>query len=566
MFLPYSYIEYWTYHSLDARLDLVAVLIITHGVFSLLTFLMFFSLGRYSTIDSFNMESNNSSNVPPTQVKKRKINNDDSAAQAEVGGSEILSLMKQMMCTMSSMQNKLDLVTHKLNNIEAKHDKLEAKNLHLESSLQQMSDRQRYNEVLLKNQKWKYPTDIWKPEFGIGHRREREQEREQVERGLSFIAQIKKATCEMRYGITDGNTVQISDSHHDHARGNYMPHWQEFAHALEEYKYYLQFSSLPRVTKSTFEISSVHLPHDVIGLLSKALRDTYFDSFILEYNSMMGSVGFDFAIRYVHSNTILKDFTFNENPINSREDLSQLCDVIKMHPTLESISMIAGSSGDDITGNEMLCCIIDAGGNKLKQINLSDNSINTGRSSFLHDFLVTNPVLQKLILRENHIDDVDAKFLALALRNNTNLEYLDLTDNPLTAEGVKQLMGVEFDETSLNAAAASNHTCRIINPHCPDFNGCRLTNPDDQPFEKKALRAKKIYILLSRGNMISSNVQKMGDADVELLPMILSSIQKYSTYHIGDHAPNQHYDDVNALSLVYEFMRHWDKAISALEL
>ena len=228
--------------------------------------------------------------------------------------------------------------------------------------------------------------------------------------------------------------------------------------------------------------------------------------------------------------------------------------------------MIAGSSGDDITGNEMLCCIIDAGGNKLKQINLSDNSINTGRSSFLHDFLVTNPVLQKLILRENHIDDVDAKFLALALRNNTNLEYLDLTDNPLTAEGVKQLMGVEFDETSLNAAAASNHTCRIINPHCPDFNGCRLTNPDDQPFEKKALRAKKIYILLSRGNMISSNVQKMGDADVELLPMILSSIQKYSTYHIGDHAPNQHYDDVNALSLVYEFMRHWDKAISALEL
>ena len=68
------------------------------------------------------------------------------------------------------------------------------------------------------------------------------------------------------------------------------------------------------MTKSTFEISSVHLPHDVIGLLSKALLDTYFDSFILEYNSMMGSVGFDFAMNYVHSNTILKDFTFNENP------------------------------------------------------------------------------------------------------------------------------------------------------------------------------------------------------------------------------------------------------------
>ena len=60
MFLPYSYIEYWTYHSLDARLymNIVAFnLIITHGVFSLLTFLMFFSLGRYSTIDSFNMET-----------------------------------------------------------------------------------------------------------------------------------------------------------------------------------------------------------------------------------------------------------------------------------------------------------------------------------------------------------------------------------------------------------------------------------------------------------------------------------------------------------------------------
>ena len=120
---------------------------------------------------------------------------------------------------------------------------------------------------------------------------------------------------------------------------------------------------------------------------------------------------------------------------------------------------------------------------------------------------------------------------------------------------------------SLNAAAASNHTCRIITPHGPDFNGSRLTNPDDQPFEKRALRAKKIYILLSQGNMISNNAQQLGDsADVELLPTILDSIQKYSTYHIGDHAPNQHYDDVNALSLVYEFIRTWDKAVSALEM
>ena len=92
---------------------------------------------------------------------------------------------------------------------------------------------------------------------------------------------------------------------------------------------------------------------------------------------MMGSGGFDFVMTYVQNNPILKDFTFNENPVSSREEISLLCDVIKVHPTLESISMIAGCSGDDITGNEMLCCIIDAGGNKLKQINLSDNSVST---------------------------------------------------------------------------------------------------------------------------------------------------------------------------------------------
>ena len=299
--------------------------------------------------------------------------------------------------------------------------------------------------------------------------------------------------------------------------------------------------------------------------LSKALADTNFKAFGLE-NNAMGRAGFDFLMNYARSNPILKELSLKDNRIHDREKLDQLCEVINIHPSLDSISFV-GCNWEELTGYDMLCSLIDSGGSKLVEINLTDNNINTGRSTVLRDFIVTNPPLQKLILQDNHLDDVDATFIALALQQNTNLRYIDLRENPITDEGMGALKVTEFDRSSLNGAASSNHTCLIIYPDNDEVmneNG-RGIHPEETLFDTKLIRAKKIYTVLSTGNITCSNFQQLEDAPIEVLPTLLTSIQQYSTYHIGNTAPNQYYDDVSSLSLVYEVMRYWEPAVSVFE-
>ena len=55
------------------------------------------------------------------------------------------------------------------------------------------------------------------------------------------------------------------------------------------------------------------------------------------------------------------------------------------------------------------------------------------------------------------------------------------------------------------------------------------------------------------------------DVLVELLPVILSSIERYSEYHIHDHAPPQDATDVKPISLMFEILQRWDKSLAVFE-
>ena len=529
---------------------------------------------------------NNNNNTEPQTIKKRKTNNDSTlqhslsemkvAEQEQNNNNELLELkdmMKQMMeynsTQLSSIQIKMDIVTERLTSMETKIDQLEErngqlessldnmthKNGQLESSLENMKHQQKYQEVLLKNQKWDYPADDRETRTALS-----------ILQGL-FIGQSKKVTREIRYGIGNcGNgQVHFDLDHFTHTIHILLPHWTEFCKALEDYKYCLR--CLPEECNSSFQITNMQLLLPTVTLLVKALSDTNFKALRLESNSMMDRSGFEFVVNYVRSNPILKVLSLKYNFIHDGEDMNQLCEVINAHPSLNSISLVA-CNGDEITGYDMLYSLITAGGNKLVEINLTDNSIITGRSTFLHDFLNTNPPLQKLILQDNHLDNVDATFIASALQQNTNLRYIDLRENPITDEGTGSLKITEFDRSSLNGAASSNHTCLIIYPDNDEVmneNGTGI-HPEERLFNTKLVRAKKIYIVLSTGNITCSNFQQLEDAPIEVLPTLLTSIQQYSTYHEGDADPNQYYDDVSSLSLVYEVMRYWEPAVSVFDV
>ena len=120
----------------------------------------------------------------------------------------------------------------------------------------------------------------------------------------------------------------------------------------------------------------------------------------------------------------------------------------------------------------------------------------------------------------------------------------------------------EFDPTSLNTAADSNHTFYIVGKASFNVNPLNKLSASIDP---KKVRQQKIYHVLSSRNKECSNVQHLDDVPIEFLPYMLGSIQQYSEYHAGENTPPKHDKDVNALSVVYETMRRWDKAFSVYE-
>ena len=112
--------------------------------------------------------------------------------------------------------------------------------------------------------------------------------------------------------------------------------------------------------------------------------------------------------------------------------------------------------------------------------------------------MARNSVLETLQLYRNQLDDNDAIAIAGALKYNTSLRDLQLTSNNISKIGWAALRKAEFDDTSLNSAADSNHTCAIWYPpedeeiqwlDTSEMNGDR----DTVPFDAKYVRQKKIF-------------------------------------------------------------------------
>ena len=166
------------------------------------------------------------------------------------------------------------------------------------------------------------------------------------------------------------------------------------------------------------------------------------------------------------------------------------------------------------------------------------------------------------------------------MKYNTNLRVLDVTNNNLTRTGWGVLRKAEFDDTSLNSAADSNHSCAIWYPSGDDeiqgFDTSEMNGRYDSEnnFDERKVKEKKVYSILSSRNRNCSNVGHFDDIPVEILPDMLRSIQQYSEYNVLDdeddaeeYSPcSQDINDVNPLSLVFEVCRYWDKSLSVYEL
>ena len=187
----------------------------------------------------------------------------------------------------------------------------------MNSRFDDVDNKQKYHEVLLKNQQWKYSAPRPSGEYW-------DEEEEDAE---EFLTQIEQCTEEMRYGTSNGNVV-IDVSYNE----AFLPHWQEFANALEQHHHSLK--CLPEDTITKLRLCDMELPDAVLDLLSKPLESTQFTQFLLRDNNF-GQDGINFALKYLKSNCIMKEFGLCSNPIDNLEQIKQLCKIVKdHHPSL----------------------------------------------------------------------------------------------------------------------------------------------------------------------------------------------------------------------------------------
>jgi len=355
----------------------------------------------------------------------------------------------------ATMQGDINRLTQKCHSIETSildnHTTNSTMTSLLRTTCDRIEEKQKYHDVMLQNQKWEYSAE--RPSDDYWEDIEGEDEDGEAE---EFLEQIKRYTEEMRYGTGNGEIVLNA---HLPYNEEFLPHWKEFANALEQYHYHLKQSP---DTVSNLELFNMDLPETVIDLLSKALKSTHFQKIDMRHNNF-GQKGINFTLKYLRSNRNVKELYLIGNPINNTDDINKLCKIVKVHPTIECLTL-ANCKGGDINGYDMLTRIMTAGKNKLKFIDLSNNRIRTEGRTYICDFLATNLILTDLFLENNQLSDNDAIGIAEALRQNTKLFFLRLTHNNITKTGWKALRKAEFDNSSLNAASDSNHTCNIKYP------------------------------------------------------------------------------------------------------
>jgi hypothetical protein len=187
---------------------------------------------------------------------------------------------------------------------------------------------------------------------------------------------------------------------------------------------------------------------------------------------------------------------------------------------------------------------------RILRLDLESNNIRTGGGTDIPDFLAGNPPLTHLHLAKNHLDDSDAILIARALKRNTNLEQLVLAQNDITDTGRDALRKVIFDSTSLNALAASNHSCQIWGIDLDDVSNNRRDHTS------VVNRGRKIYSLLSSRHWEGTNVHHLDaefeDDSLKLVSNILECVHIYA-----EDASPDFTDAVCPLSIMYEILRSW---------
>ena len=330
-----------------------------------------------------------------------------------------------------------------------------------------------------------------------------------------------------------------------------MPHYKEFADALIEYQYTINFYE---DDKFRFSMGDTILPKEILDMLQEALKQTHFHECFFYQNHLDGVGYMNFITTCVTSNFRLKRLNLTNIIFEQFNDINILCEAVNNHESLEVVN-ITDCRSDQSDLSEIFSMLK---GKMLKYFGLVNNDISNLRPIDMSDFIASNPSLQTLDLRYNPLNQRDMIYIAESLRNNTTLRELKLWSNTTLPDNWRILEPVVFDQTSLNTAYDSNHFCYI------DINIAELPAPSAiyrfNTCNDPALnRRKKIYTILSTRNGQRKNAAYFESDHISIkhIPQILALVKPFTEHYLNDRGGALGEDEVEPLSILYEIMRDW---------
>ena len=285
-----------------------------------------------------------------------------------------------------------------------------------------------------------------------------------LSQGISTLMQTPGADkMVVSIGVGDGSGLDIVPPlQHDDI---ILPHWKRFAAALSS------FTLSRKLTSVCF--GRIRLSKAVMDMLLQSLKTAPVDRLYFYYNGL-GKDGYTWLIEVLNSNTSLKTLSIESNPIESYVVATKFINALIGHPNVDTLSLNGCRLGQNngVVVNAILPALLQ----HLTVVSLNDNDIGSYGATLISGYLAKNPLIQKLLLDDNLLNDADAKKLSECLKTNNNLRVLDVSLNTITREGKAYLLFSVFNPTSLNSLSDSNHTCFIKLTEEEDVFGLRSFN------------------------------------------------------------------------------------------
>jgi len=331
----------------------------------------------------------------------------------------------------------------------------------------------------------------------------------------------------------DGNSILEVHIHHDAL--------------LEKLWKYLAIALIHRddCNIDAFRIMHIQLVTQVMSQLERALRTKRLKTLFLHDNHF-GWDGIVFVAEVIKANKTLTALSLNFNGMDDLDSAIQLGEALGGHPFLESLSFRHCTFGSD----PMTLRAIVTACRSVKFLDLRNTDIGSEGAATVSEFLATNPLVETVNLSTNSFNALDAAVVAQGLSTNTKLRILYMSNNPVLEDGKKALLKAIFDTTSLNAAAASNHTCELI------FDQPQSVHPMVMLINnftgRDTNRKRKVVFAIHDAVVLNSNYRSLEAVPMQVGPEVLGLIQFGPLKYLSSSIMFNY-----SLTLTYEVMRHW---------